>query len=174
MISDRAGETYRLARSHTEGIADLTEIPRSDTVVFLLDGDRVANAAERASAIQGARQMLRALLDNGSLDATSVVQMVTTKIDRIAKAEDPEAARAAVAVFRDRAAADFGARLGSLSFHDIAARDPEGLFDPAYGMDALLEHWMRSRAPAPARTRGRLEPKSEFDLLLNRTPAEEM
>jgi hypothetical protein len=173
MISDRAGETYQRARSHTEGIANLPEIPRSDTVILLLDGDRVADPAERAGAIHGTRQMLRALLDNGALDKTSVVQVVTTKIDRIAKTEDPAVARAAVAAFRDRAVTDFADRLGSLSFREIAARDPDGSFDPAHGIGALVADWMRPRAPAPASARTRPEPTSEFDRLLKRTPAEE-
>ena len=29
MLSDRAGETYQLARSHTERVADLPEIPKA-------------------------------------------------------------------------------------------------------------------------------------------------
>jgi GTP-binding protein EngB required for normal cell division len=173
MISDRAGETYRVAKSDTKSIADLTEIPRADTLVLLLDGDRVADPAERAGAIQGARQMLRALLDNGALDARSVVQVVTTKIDRIAKAQDREAAWAAVAAFRDKAANDFSARLGSLSFRDIAARDPDGFFNPAHGMDALIADWICPRRPVPAPEPSRAEPKSEFDRLLNRIRAEE-
>jgi Double-GTPase 2 len=173
MLSDRAGETYRLARSHSERVADLPEISQADTVVLLLDGGRVADAVERAGAIHGTRQMLRVLLDNGALGSTSVVQVVTTKIDIIARREDSQAAMETIAAFRERAAADFGPRLGKLSFREIAARDPDGTFDPAHGIDALVQDWIIPRVPVSRVPPARPELNSEFDRLLSRTPADE-
>jgi hypothetical protein len=173
MISDRAGETYRLARSKTDRVADLPEIPRADIVALLLDGERVADPAERASAIHGTRQMLRALLDNGALDSKTVVQVVTTKLDRIANAEDPETLQKTITAFRNRAIPEFGSRLGRLSFQDTAARDPDGALEPAYGLNALLADWTSPRMLLPSAKPTRLEPKSEFDRLLSRTSEEE-
>ena len=173
MLSDRAGETYRLARNNTDRIAELSEISQADVVALLLDGGRVADPTERAGAIQGTRQMLRALLDNGALGPTSTVQIVTTKIDRIARGDDRQNAKEAVTVFRARATADFGPRLAMLSFHEIAARDPDGTFDPGYGIDILIKDWMAPR-PKPSRTPlASPELTSEFDRLLARIAVEE-
>lgn len=67
MVSDRAGETYRHARSNSEIVPQLSELPQANRVVLLLDGARTADAVTRAGAIQAVRQSLRAFLDGGAL-----------------------------------------------------------------------------------------------------------
>lgn len=172
LLSDRAGETYRKARSNTDIVADLPEISQADRIVLLLDGGRVADPVERAGAIQGARQMLRVLLDNGAAGAASVVQVVTTKIDLLDRAEDKQIAAEVLASFRERLLADFGPKVQELTFWEVAARDPEGTYDPAYGLGALVEDWVKPRRHHPPVPLPPLDLKSEFDRLLARTPLE--
>ena len=69
-------------------------------------------------------------------------------------------------------AADFAPRLADLSFWEIAARDPQGDFDPAHGVDALLVDWVTPRLAIVARTALTTPLRSEFDRLLLRTPME--
>lgn len=175
MLSDRAGETYRQARGNSRLVSDLIEVKKADCLVLLLDGARVVNPVERAGAVQSVRQTLRALWDGGALDAGARVQVATTKID-ILRAQ-PEGDKAhtdtLLTALRDGLRADFGPRLGDLSFWDIAARDPAGTFEPAYGVDALLASWL-DKVPRPATIIDRpgLVLQSEFDRLLARTPME--
>jgi hypothetical protein len=172
LLSDRSGEVYRSARNNSTIVGMLSEIPQADRIVLLLDGRRAANPIERAGALQSVRQTLRVLLDNDALGPTSIVQIVTTKIDLIiARAYEQEMANT-LAGFHDRLSSDFGPRLRSLSFHDIAARDPTNRFAPAHGLDALIEDWATPRPrytpPAPPP----LTLHTEFDRLLVRTPME--
>jgi hypothetical protein len=169
-LSDRAGETYRKARSNTALVADLTEIPQADRIVLFIDGGKVADPTEQAGTMQGSRQLLRVLLDQGAIDDSSVVQVVTSKIDAIERASEKEEIRSALKSFQDRLSADFGSRLGKLTFWEIAARDPAGTFAPAYGLDALLRDWLTPADVAnPVASVPLLPLTSEFDRLLLRT-----
>lgn len=174
LLSDRSGEVYRSARSNSSIVTTLPEVSQADRVVLLLDGRRVADPIERAGAIQSVRQTLRVFLDNDALGPTSTVRIVTTKFDLIAASADGPEIADALAAFRQRLSADFSPRLKSLSFQDIAARDPTNQFAPGHGLDTLIEDWATPRprhrplAPPP------LELRSEFDRLLARTRMESL
>jgi len=172
LLSDRSGEVYRSARNNSSVVRTLPEIPQADRIVLLLDGHRVADPVERAGAIQSVRQTLRVFLDNGALGLSSIVQIVTTKIDLIAASKDEQEIRGVLSAFRDRLNADFAPRLKSLSFHDIAARDPTNGFAPAHGLDTLVEDWATPRPRYTSRALPPLALQSEFDRLLVRTPLE--
>lgn len=173
LISDRAGEMYRYARDDSTIVANLSEIPRADRLVLLLDGGRVTDAVERADAMQSARQTLRVFLDNGALGKNSNVQVVTTKIDLIARAADQAQLTEALRLFKERLRADFGPRLRTLTFWEIAARDPTGTLNPAHGLDALIADWVTPCAGPVCRVSSSTQLRSEFDRLLVRTPLED-
>lgn len=172
LLSDRSGEVYRSARNTASVVATLPEIPQANRIVLLLDGGRVANAIERNGAMQSVRQSLRVFLDNGALGSTSTVQIVTTKVDLIAVNDAQADIVDALSGFRERLASDFAPRLRTLSFHDVAARDPNNAFAPAHGLDALVEDWATVRHLRKPAVRQSLVLHSEFDRLLERTPQE--
>ncbi len=172
LLSDRSGEVYRRARNNSTVVGTLPEIPQADRIALLLDGRRVADPIERNGAIQSARQTLRVFLDNDALGPTSIVQIVTTKFDLIAASQDVQEIGDALTAFRERLIADFARRLKSLSFHDIAARDPTTKFAPAHGLDTLLVDWASPRSRYTPLARPPLALNSEFDRLLARTPLE--
>jgi hypothetical protein len=172
LMADRSGEVYRSARNNSTVVATLPEISQADRIVLLLDGSRVADPVERNGAIQSVRQTLRVFLDNDALCPTSIVQVVTTKIDLIAASREGQEIADALAAFRDRLTKDFGPRLKSLSFHDIAARDPTATFAPAHGLDTLIEDWATPRPRYTPAAPPLLALHSEFDRLLARTPME--
>ena len=128
LLSDRSGEVYWKARNNSTVVETLPEIPQADRIVLLLDGGRVADPIMRNGAIHSTRQTLRVFLDNGALGLGSIVQVVVTKFDLIASSPDVEEIRDALAFFQERLSTDFANRVKSLSFHDIAARDPTTRF----------------------------------------------
>lgn len=172
MFSDRAGEMYRRARDNSNNVSELSEIMHSDRVVLLLDGGRIANAALRAGAIQSVRQLLRAFIDGGALGLTSIVQIVTTKTDLLASHAEKQEIDAQLKIFRQNLVNDFEDRLAELSFWEIAARDPKGRFEPAYGVDKLFTDWATPRIKTVPRSTLDISLSSEFDRLLLRTPME--
>lgn len=171
MFSDRAGEMYRRARDNSDNVAELSEIIHSDRVVLLLDGERVANPAERQGAIQSVRKMLRAFIDNNALGPTSVVQIVTTKIDQLFEHAEEEIINSQLQNFKQGLVNDFAHRLENLSFWEIAARDPNGKFKLAHGVDKLFEDWsIPLNKVVPRVNLNNVTLTSEFDKLLLRTP----
>ncbi|PDT81354.1 hypothetical protein [Sinorhizobium sp. BJ1] len=169
LISDRAGEVYRDARSDTRLVETLSELYQADRLVVLIDGRRANDPMERANALHVTRQSLRAFLDGGALGRDSVVQVVTTKMDLIMGSAEEEATTRAIAEFEERLLRDFGPRLAELTFWRIAARDPSGTFQPAHGIGELLTDWVRPKTDQVAEPAPKFLLTSEFDRLLVRT-----
>lgn len=173
MLSDRAGEIYRQARSDSALIADLVEVAKADCTVLLLDGERIADPVERAEAMQATRQNLRALLDGGALDSNAIVQVVTTKIDLLLEHPERDTVEHHKQLFCDRLLQDFGPRVRELTFWDIAARAPDPEFEPALGVEALVCSWLEEPGRrSPLVVQSIVPLKNEFDRLLIRTPLE--
>lgn len=170
LFSDRAGEVYSDARNNADEVAALMEVPQADRVIILVDGKKLARLDSRADAFQGPRQLLRVLLDNGALTASSRVQIVVTKADKIQTAMDSAALEKAIGEFETRLSRDFGTRLGSLTYWRIAARDPNGRLAPALGVAELVKEWVTElpELEIVALPLARV-PTSEFDLLMERT-----
>jgi hypothetical protein len=173
-LSDRAGESYQMARSNTDLVKNLPELQRSKRIVILLDGSKVADKAERSGAMQNVRQLMQAFLDNDALGIRSRVQLVTTKKDVLEKAGDADILAGRLTDFRNRLASDFSPRLGELLFAEIAARDPTGGHPVGAGVNELLRTWMQGdAAPVPSEKPLFPLPSSEMDRLLLRTRLEE-
>ncbi len=171
MLSDRAGETYRNARSNSALIPDLIEVKKANRVILILDGGRIADPPQRAGAMQAVRQSFRALSDGGVLNASAIVQVVTTKIDLLLDHADKALIDTQLTNFRNQLTSDFGGRVAEITFWDVAARDPRASLPPAFGLENLLLDWVTPR-PAP-RTPARLPTVvSELDCLLTRPPLE--
>ncbi|MCR1795579.1 hypothetical protein [Leptospira sp. id769339] len=173
LFSDRAGEAYKNSRGNTELIKDLTEIPRADRILLLLDGARIADFSERSDAMQSTRQMLRALVDNDAIGKNSIVQVVTTKIDILQNLEEYEEIGNLIEEYKEKLKNDFQNRVAELSFWEIAARDPSKKLDLLHGVDKLLLDWISDKNEFRFNNKFEIELKSEFDRLVNRTKWEE-
>lgn len=166
LISERAGETYREMRDQPARAATLIEIRKASVIVLILDGERVARARTRSAVFSSVRSIARALLDSGSIDPLTRVQLATTKIDLL-NGETATEALAALTEFEAILAAMFCDRFEFATFR-ISARDPSGHLAPGSGMDDLLRSWI-----APVANLFQDEPAvptltSEFDLFLVR------
>jgi hypothetical protein len=166
-MSDRAGEVYREARDNTRVVSELTEVAKADRVVILADGEKLAAQETRADTLQGARQLLRVLLDNGALCDASDVQFVITKSDELAKAPDSQQLQESILKFEKRLLQDFGSRLKRLTFWRISARDPNGMLAPAEGVAELLADWLEPSSPRQVSVFPLArQPEGEFDRLM--------
>jgi len=169
LLSDRSGEVYRSARNTSNVVVTLTEISQADRVVLLLDGGKIIDPFERSGALQSVRQMLRVLVDNSAVGRTSCVQIVTTKVDLLAESPARSEIGPILSAYRERLHQDFSPKLHTLSFYEIAARDPSSKLPLAHGLDVLLNTWTTPMTVAQS-TRPPLDLPSEFDRLLQRTP----
>lgn len=170
LVSERAGERYREVRDKPALAASLVEITKANSNVFLLDGERLADRRRRAEAFASIRNMARAFADAGAMRPDSQLQLVTTKFDLL-EGKDATAARDALAEFEGQFAATYADRFSRVSTFRTAARDPEGVVEPAWGIAPLLKSWIGApaRADAPATPLPTLT--NEFDRLLLRKVA---
>ncbi len=172
LISDRAGEVYRDARDKPDVVPSLTELNIAHRVVLLVDGARIATLSEQADTLQGARQSLRVFLDHGGLDCRSNVNVVVTKSDLIANSATKPLIESRLESFRQGLKRDFSARLGSLTFMQIAARPEGDQLSVAHGLDILVADWAQSRPFDVPEKVPTVQLEREFDRLLERTAIE--
>lgn len=167
LISERAGEAYREVRDRPSRAQDIVEVCKARVVVFVLDGERVADPLRRAEAIASVRHLARAFTDSNAIPSKCEIQVVTTKwdllgVDAMVDAQD------ALSTFEQQFVATYSPRFLRASTYRVAARDPEGLLEAGFGLAPLLQSWLKSPpqigfAPTPLPALA-----DEFDRLLVR------
>jgi hypothetical protein len=167
LITERAGEAYRSARDRPAESKALLELAKARTVAFILDGERVANDQTRAEAFASIRGMIRAFSDAGAIPAVSSVQLVTTKFDLLDSNEAEDALKA-LCEFEERLVRSYSDRFAKVTCLRVAARDPKGRVEAAWGVPPVLQSWLDP--PSPQRTPPPKIPElhDEFDRLLLR------
>ncbi|MEQ9864644.1 TRAFAC clade GTPase domain-containing protein [Pectobacterium aroidearum] len=145
LISERAGEIYRDIRDRPERAAEMDELRKASSVVFIVDGERVASERKRAEAFASVRHLVRAMLFSGNVSAQAQVQLVTTKYDLLEGEQFAEARESLVAF--ERAITDLIAGKHEVVTFHTAARDPRPGVAPAKGLDLLLRSWLRPSSP---------------------------
>ncbi len=168
LISERAGEAYRDVRDHPSGAPELLEVRKAAKVVFILDGERVADPLRRTEAIASIRHLARAFSDTGAAPPSAELQLVTTKWDLLNSAQ-MVAARDVLAAFESQFVTAYERRYAKVSVFHVAARDPKGELEAAYGLAPLLQSWLQPHAPSE-KPEGSPTPVllDEFDKLLVR------
>lgn len=170
LLSERAGEVYREVRDLPAGAAALTEVSKARTIVFIVDGERLADGKRRAEAISSVRNIARAIVESGAAVNAAEVQLVTTKSDLL-QGSTADPAIEALALLEERFLTNYESRFASVTTHRTAARDPKGEMEAAYGLASLLRSWLA--APDPAVVGPAVVPNlvDEFDRLLKRKAA---
>lgn len=165
LLSDRAGESYREGLDTPAHLNNLQELRLARIVAVLIDGARVIRPEEQHEVLDTARQLVRAMVDSGTLSTAQHLQLILTKRDDIERAGIAEQTVARVQATVERIARDFGNRLASVTLFEIAARDPQGQFEHAHGCDVLLQSWLNAKEPDPVRVSPIKKIETMFDLL---------
>lgn len=120
LLSALSGELYRWARNSREDCEKLTVLHRADTIVVLVDGEKLASLEHRVNAHADAAGILDAILDAKMLPSGCHVEFVFSKLDRIRAAGD--SALAFLKQTRVKLETKFRARVPQLIFRELAAR----------------------------------------------------
>ena len=115
-----SGELFRLATNSREDCERLTFVHRANTVVVLVDGARLAVAAERTQAQSEASSILESFLDANMIGSRCRVEFVFSKLDLVVKAG--EAAKEFLNTTERKFEQRFRGRVPHLAFRRIAAR----------------------------------------------------
>ena len=167
LISERAGEKYRDVRDRPLEASDLVEVRKARTVVFILDGERVADPLRRSEAMASVRLLARALTSVNAIAPHCELQVVTTKWDLL-NVDTMTDARELLSSFEQKFVDTYKSRFANVSTFHVAARDPKGRVEVGLGLAPLLQSWL---APLPNLTPhipALPELADEFDRLLVR------
>jgi hypothetical protein len=125
LLSAMSGELFRMAKDSTEDAERLTFLRRADTVVVLVDGERLSNTGQRTNAQADAADILDSLLDAGMVSPSCQVDIVFSKLDRITAAGQPSLDF--LAKTQEKFKIRFRDRIAHLTFRKIAARPAPSL-----------------------------------------------
>lgn len=115
LLADRAGEEYLEAASETVLAKGFYEVKRADTVLVLVDGEKMLDDGERHNAQSDVQDIIQAILEAGTFQAGQRMALILTKFDAISG--EPNG---------DRAQADFERLVGNIRrmvegvFSDVA------------------------------------------------------
>ena len=120
LLSAMSGELFRMAKDSQDDSDRLTFLRRADTIVVLVDGERLANTTQRINAQTDAADILEGLLDASMISPTCRVELVFSKYDHIAGAG--QTALEFLVKTQEKFERRFRTRVQHLAFRNIAAR----------------------------------------------------
>lgn len=159
LFSALSGELFRWARNSREECEKLTFLHRANTIVVLVDGEKLASMERRNNAHSDAAGIVDAFLDANMVPAGCQVEFVFSKLDCIRAAGD--VALAFLKQTQEKLESKFRPRVPQLMFRHLAARprpnaDHEELAD---GIGSAFAKWISppersendgGREPAPS------------------------
>ncbi len=141
LFTDVSGETFERARDSTAECQRLTFLRQADHLLLLLDSEKLIVKERRWEVAHDSMTLLRSCLDSGMLAANCLVNVLWTKFDYFEAASDAENSRF-LEQLEGEIKADFGSRIGHLTFSKVAARPTQvdGL-KFGHGLSELLTYW---------------------------------
>jgi hypothetical protein len=145
LIADRSGEDFQAARRDTSLIAELWEIPMANRICFILDAGKIANVGTRTGYKRRFKQQIWALLNNGAISENAVLEIVTTKLDKLAPKPSPEPVLDLLVEFENEVVEEFSAVGQKIVVRRVCAM-PRSNFDVGrIGLQELFQGWLNPR-----------------------------
>ena len=168
LIADRSGEDFQAARSDTSLIAELWELPIADRICFILDAGKIANADTRTGYKRRFKQQIWALLNNGAISENAVLEIVTTKLDKLAPKPSSEPVLDELAKFENEVVEEFAAVGRTIGVRRICAM-PRSNFDVGRrGLEELFQGWLNARPLKDVTPEPAVSPSRWVDRMLSR------
>lgn len=145
LLTDLSGEEYEDLRKFDDVLPNVEIVERADHFCLLVDGDRIADLAERHQTIDEGITILRVLSENQLLGISTHVHVVFSKWEVISSGSGSVTALACVEQAEATISGQFDGVFASLQFHKIIARAPDGSRAPATNVDHLLTQWLANR-----------------------------
>lgn len=147
LFANRAGEDYMDTQTNQDLAKGYPELPRSDTLTVLVDGEKLLLSAERQLARRDALITLRALVEAGVTRQWQRLALVLTKVDAVRLAE--KGAPEAILFFESLAksmSTEYGSHFVEFKTFQVAASPKSNNAVRGEGVAALLEYWLKPPA----------------------------
>lgn len=140
LFSDISGERFREAKTSSTLMRELTVVNAADFVIFLINGEKIADLNIRALTIEDAKTFIQRALDEQIFDSSTKLKIVLTKWDCLCEDSSFNFETRIIKPFSER----FSLRLKSLEFTKIAARSKNSKIPSGMGLCELLTEWVTS------------------------------
>lgn len=142
LISDLSGEDYRDVKDSIDECRKLFLVTAADHFILLVDGANLILPDKRQATKNEACMLLRCCLDAGQLGPFSLVDVLFTKWDLVATAENVNDQIGFVNHVQSSIEDRFASHLGRLRFFRVAARPEKGDFKLGEGLDQPFSSWI--------------------------------
>jgi len=137
LFSDISGERFRDAKMSSTLMKELNVIKAADFVIFLIDGEKIADIGSRSLAIEDAKTFIQKALDEQIFDLNTNLKIALTKWDCLSEDSSFNFETRIIKPFSNR----FSSRLKSVEFTKIAARSKNKNIVSGMGLCELLTEW---------------------------------
>lgn len=143
LLSDISGERFNMAINSSGMMKEMDLMKEADHLVYLLDGEKIADKYQRNAIITRAGQFITRALDNGVFNNSTDLTIIFTKCDLLCDLQDDGTIEKIKKSFIDR----HGRRMNSLNFETIAARPkpPTTEIPFGHGLERLLGLWSQKK-----------------------------
>ncbi len=153
LFANRAGEDYMDTQKNQDLAKGYSELPRSDNLTVLVDGEKLLLSVERQLARRDALLTLRALVEAGVTRQWQRLALVLTKVDAVRLAEN--GAPEALQFFENLATSmstEYGSHFVEFKTFQVAASPKSNKAVRGEGVATLLDFWMKPPARNEHRT----------------------
>lgn len=136
LLSDISGERFQLARDSSTIMKELGLLTNVEQVIFMIDGEKLAEKKIRALTISNAITFIQSALDNGIFNAQTNLKVVVSKWDKLEGDSTFDFTKQIDETFTKR----FSSRVKSFVATKIAARPkkPNSTVTSGFGVYELL------------------------------------
>lgn len=166
LIADRSGEDFRDARRDTSLIPNLWELEMADRVCFILDAGKLAKPESRAGYMRKFKQQIWALLDNGAISDSAILEVLSTKLDKLAPKPGKVPVVNELEEFEDTIVQEFAAAGHAIAVRRICALPRSNFEVGLIGLDELFKAWLEPRPPKDVRPLPAVDPARWVDRML--------
>lgn len=172
LLGDRAGEEYREASDNSALAATFPEIARANSIIVLVDGERLLDTGSRHNVRSEIRLILRALRDGRGLPDQKHLALVLTKDDLVRGSQHADRAAADFVRIVDDISRDLPGTFASVRSFKIAASPSDTSVARGTGVSELVAFWSEAERidtipdvakVTPRRSFARLMPVREGD-----------
>ncbi|RWE24774.1 MAG: hypothetical protein EOS41_14385 [Mesorhizobium sp.] len=155
LVADRSGEDFRAARRDTKLVAELWELAMADRICFMLDAGKLSKPETRAGYKRKFKQQIWALLNNGAIPEKAALEIVSTKLDKLAPRPSTEPILDELIAFENTVIEEFKAAGRMVGVSHVCAMPRSNFGVGLIGLEKLFQGWLEPRAvkeiaPLPA------------------------
>jgi len=139
LFSDRSGEDYQAAMNDRDHCKDLIELGYANTILLLIDAEKLKNRAHRNATLAQARLMVESWVDADLIQKTHRLVIALTKLDLIKAAEDEQKILESFDQCVDNIRERLGSRFGQVSSVKVASRPIRETVPAGTGLKEVLD-----------------------------------